>query len=49
MFDAAKRHRVSAELSKVLYFKMKAAGLMKSFPCLVIHGIFDYAYSHKNK
>ncbi|KAF2195145.1 hypothetical protein K469DRAFT_681496 [Zopfia rhizophila CBS 207.26] len=28
---------------------MKAAGLMISFPCLIIRGICDYADSHKNK
>jgi nucleoside phosphorylase len=27
---------------------MEAAGLMNSFPCLVIRGICDYADSHKN-
>jgi nucleoside phosphorylase len=33
----------------VLCFEMEAAGLMNSFPCLVIRGICDYADSHKNK
>ncbi|OCL01599.1 TPR-like protein [Glonium stellatum] len=28
---------------------MEAAGLINSFPCLVIRGICDYADSHKNK
>ena len=28
---------------------MEAAGLMDSFPCLVIRGICDYADTHKNK
>uniref|UniRef100_A0A093VHQ6 Nucleoside phosphorylase domain-containing protein n=1 Tax=Talaromyces marneffei PM1 TaxID=1077442 RepID=A0A093VHQ6_TALMA len=28
---------------------MEAAGLMDSFPCLVVRGICDYADSHKNK
>lgn len=28
---------------------MEAAGLMNSFPCLVIRGIYDYADSHKNE
>jgi nucleoside phosphorylase len=27
---------------------MEAAGLMDTFPCLVIRGICDYADSHKN-
>ena len=49
MRDAAERDRVSAELGGVLCFEMEAAGLMNSFPCLVIRGICDYADSHKNK
>jgi nucleoside phosphorylase len=28
---------------------MEAAGLMNTFPCLVIRGICDYSDSHKNK
>ncbi|EFY97663.2 Ankyrin repeat protein [Metarhizium robertsii ARSEF 23] len=32
----------------VLCFEMEAAGLMNSFPCLVIRGICDYSDSHKN-
>jgi nucleoside phosphorylase len=28
---------------------MEAAGLMNSFPCLVIRDICDYADSHKNE
>jgi hypothetical protein len=48
MKDAAERDRVSAELSGVLCFEMEAAGLMNSFPCLVIRGISDYADTHKN-
>jgi nucleoside phosphorylase len=48
MKDAAKRDRVSAELGGVLCFEMEAAGLMNSFPCLVIRGISDYADTHKN-
>ncbi|RYN39368.1 hypothetical protein AA0114_g11357 [Alternaria tenuissima] len=49
MRSAAERDRVSAELGGVLCFEMEAAGLMHSFPCLVIRGICDYADSHKNK
>jgi nucleoside phosphorylase len=49
MRTAAERDRVSAELGGVLCFEMEAAGLMNSFPCLVIRGICDYADSHKNK
>jgi nucleoside phosphorylase len=48
MKDAAERDRVSAELGGVLCFEMEAAGLMNSFPCLVIRGISDYADTHKN-
>jgi nucleoside phosphorylase len=49
MRSAAERDKVSAELGGVLCFEMEAAGLMNSFPCLVIRGICDYADSHKNK
>jgi nucleoside phosphorylase len=49
MRDGATRDTVSAELGGVLCFEMEAAGLMNSFPCLVIRGICDYADSHKNK
>jgi nucleoside phosphorylase len=49
MRDAAQRDKASAELGGVLCFEMEAAGLMNSFPCLVIRGICDYADSHKNK
>ncbi|THX16167.1 hypothetical protein D6D13_01845 [Aureobasidium pullulans] len=31
-----------------LCYEMEAAGLMNSFPCLVIRGICDYADAHKN-
>ncbi|KAJ4341292.1 hypothetical protein N0V95_007279 [Ascochyta clinopodiicola] len=47
--DAAVRDKLSAELGGVLCFEMEAAGLMNSYPCLVIRGICDYADSHKNK
>ncbi|KAL7791463.1 purine and uridine phosphorylase [Trichoderma ceciliae] len=33
----------------IICFEMEAAGLMYSFPCLVVRGICDYADSHKNK
>ncbi|OAL43444.1 ankyrin [Pyrenochaeta sp. DS3sAY3a] len=46
--DAVTRDRVSAELGGVLCFEMEAAGLMNTFPCLVIRGICDYADSHKH-
>jgi nucleoside phosphorylase len=34
--------------SKCLCIEMEAAGLMNTFPCIVIRGICDYADSHKN-
>ncbi|KAF2193167.1 purine and uridine phosphorylase [Zopfia rhizophila CBS 207.26] len=49
MKDGNTRDRLSSELGGVLCFEMEAAGLMNSFPCLVIRGICDYADSHKNK
>jgi nucleoside phosphorylase len=48
MRHGATRDRLRQELD-VLCFEMEAAGLMDSFPCLVIRGICDYADSHKNK
>ena len=47
MKDAVKRDFIAAEYG-VLCFEMEAAGLMNSFPCVVIRGISDYADSHKN-
>jgi nucleoside phosphorylase len=47
--DGTTRDKISSELGGVLCFEMEAAGLMNSFPCLVIRGICDYADSHKNK
>lgn len=32
----------------VLCFEMEAAGMMNSFPCLVIRGVCDYCDRHKN-
>ncbi|KAF5650598.1 ankyrin repeat domain protein [Fusarium sp. NRRL 52700] len=49
MRDGQLRDQVSRALDGVLCFEMEAAGLMNSFPCLVIRGICDYADSHKNK
>ncbi|CAN9285572.1 unnamed protein product [Alternaria alternata] len=49
MRSAVERDKVSTELGGVLCFEMEAAGLMNSFPCLVVRGICDYADSHKNK
>ncbi|KAF5621704.1 nacht and ankyrin domain protein [Fusarium tjaetaba] len=42
------RDRLAKELDAIC-FEMEGAGLMDSFPCLVIRGICDYADSHKNK
>ncbi|KAL4860899.1 hypothetical protein BDV12DRAFT_86385 [Aspergillus spectabilis] len=42
------RHKLAEELG-IICFEMEAAGLMDTFPCLVIRGISDYADSHKNK
>ena len=47
--DGATRDRISSKLGGILCFEMEAAGLMNSFPCLVVRGICDYADSHKNK
>src|SRR5205823_1808421 len=47
--DGATRDALCSELDGVLCFEMEVAGLMNSFPCLVIRGICDYADSHKNK
>jgi len=47
--DGVTRDRIRSKLGGVLCFEMEAAGLMNSFPCLVIRGICDYADSHKNK
>ncbi|KAK1248783.1 hypothetical protein MKX08_007003 [Trichoderma sp. CBMAI-0020] len=48
MKDALFRDKLAAE-EGILCFEMEAAGLMNSFPCLVIRGICDYSDSHKNK
>lgn len=47
MKHGSTRDRIASELG-ILCFEMEAAGLMDSFPCLVIRGISDYAVSHKN-
>ncbi|KAM0552661.1 hypothetical protein ACHAPJ_007758 [Fusarium lateritium] len=46
--DAKTRDQLSKELDSIC-FEMEAAGLMNSFPSLVIRGICDYSDSHKNK
>jgi nucleoside phosphorylase len=52
--DAQTRDLLRARLwdeaeGEILCFEMEAAGLMNSFPCLVIRGISDYTDTHKNK
>jgi nucleoside phosphorylase len=47
--DGRIREKLKEELRTIICFDMEAAGLMNSFPCLVIRGICDYADSHKNK
>ncbi|KAL6834246.1 ankyrin repeat-containing domain protein [Trichoderma sp. SZMC 28015] len=48
--DGLYRDKLNTALGgNVLCFEMEAAGLMNSFPCLVIRGICDYCDSHKNK
>lgn len=49
MRSASERDKASRALGDVICFEMEAAGLMNTFPCLVIRGICDYADSHKNK
>jgi nucleoside phosphorylase len=46
--DAPTRDRIARE-EGILCFEMEAAGLMDTFPCMVIRGVCDYADSHKNK
>jgi nucleoside phosphorylase len=49
MRNGEARDNISKDFGGVLCFEMEAAGLMITFPCLVIRGICDYADSHKNK
>lgn len=49
MKNASERDKASAQLGGVLCFEMEAAGLMNTFPCLVIRGICDYSDTHKNE
>ncbi|KAL4882444.1 hypothetical protein BJY04DRAFT_207002 [Aspergillus karnatakaensis] len=46
MKNGKTRDRVAQEPATICF--MEAAGLMDSFPCLVIRGICDYSDSHKN-
>ena len=47
--NAAEREKLKRGDLNIICVEMEAAGLMDSFPCLVIRGICDYADSHKNK
>ncbi|KAF5495226.1 Lactam utilization protein lamB [Colletotrichum siamense] len=47
--DGPTRDKYSRDLGGVLCFEMWAAGLMNSFPCIVVRGICDYADAHKNE
>ncbi|KAK2775415.1 pfs domain-containing protein [Colletotrichum kahawae] len=43
------RDEISRQIDeRCICLEMEAAGLMNTFPCLVIRGICDYADSHKN-
>jgi nucleoside phosphorylase len=47
--DGAERDLILRESGEdCICLEMEAAGLINSFPCLVIRGICDYADSHKN-
>lgn len=47
--DAKKRAEIIKSLDdECICLETKAAGFMDTFPCLVITGICDYAYAHKN-
>ncbi|KAL7933672.1 hypothetical protein V8C35DRAFT_327627 [Trichoderma chlorosporum] len=48
MEDAQTRDLLAEELD-VLCFEMEAAGLMNSFPCLIIRGICDYSDKYWSK
>lgn len=43
-----RRELVKLVKGDVLCFEMEAAGLMNTFPCLVVRGISDYCDEHKN-
>lgn len=47
--NATERDKLKSGNLGIMCVEMEAAGLMDSFPCLVIRGICDYADSHKNK
>lgn len=43
------RDKLSKRFNDALCFEMEAAGVMDTFPCLVVRGICDYSDSHKSK
>lgn len=45
--DSLERDALGKEFNAIC-FEMEAAGVMNTFPCIVIQGISDYADSHKN-
>jgi nucleoside phosphorylase/Cdc6-like AAA superfamily ATPase len=47
MKDATTRDTIAQE-NGVMCFETEAAGLMNSFPCLIVRGICDYSDSHKS-
>ncbi len=47
MKHGATRDRLREELG-ILCFETEAAGLVDTYPCVVVRGICDYADSHKN-
>jgi nucleoside phosphorylase len=46
--DEGRNELVRRVKGDVLCFEMEAAGLMNTFPCLVVRGISDYCDKHKN-
>ncbi|KAG2002677.1 hypothetical protein GB937_009642 [Aspergillus fischeri] len=47
--DAIHKDRILEDIGQeCICFEMEAAGLMNTFPCLVIRGICDYGDSHKS-
>ncbi|KAI9737238.1 MAG: hypothetical protein M1818_005770 [Claussenomyces sp. TS43310] len=50
MTDSMLRDQLNESYSgQILCFEMEAAGLMPSYPCLVVRGICDYSDSHKRE
>jgi len=49
MRDGIIQNKISSEFGVVLCFEIEVAGLINSFPYLIIHRIYDYANLYKNK